>query len=75
MRRYLFQSRCYSCVFFKNCLCLGDGNNDVEMLTLAGIGVAMAEATDSAKDAADYITDDIDENGWANAIRHFGLID
>ena len=56
----------------KNCLCLGDGNNDVEMLTLAGIGIAMAEATDSAKDAADYITD---ENGWANAIRHFGLID
>lgn len=59
----------------KNALCLGDGNNDIEMLTLAGIGVAMAGAADAAKDAADYVTDDIDENGWANAIRHFGLID
>ena len=58
----------------ENALCLGDANNDREMLTNAGIGVAMAEATDIAKDAADYITDDIDENGWANAISHFGLI-
>lgn len=56
-------------------LCLGDGNNDVEMLTLAGIGVAMGNSCDAAKENADYITDDIDENGWANALRHFGLID
>lgn len=59
----------------ENALCLGDGNNDVEMLSRAGIGVAMADATDAAKEAADYITDDIDENGWHNAIKHFGLID
>ncbi len=58
----------------ENALCLGDGNNDVEMLQMAGIGIAMAGATEAAKDAADYITDDIDENGWANAIRHFGLV-
>ena len=59
----------------ENALCLGDGNNDVEMLELAGIGVAMGNAVDSAKESADYVTDDIDENGWANAMRHFGLID
>ena len=58
-----------------NALCLGDGNNDVEMLTLAGIGVAMGNAADAAKDAADYVTDDIDENGFYNALKHFGLVD
>ncbi len=28
-----------------------------------------------AKAAADYITSHIDEDGVANALRHFGLID
>ncbi|MCR5348638.1 MAG: Cof-type HAD-IIB family hydrolase [Bacilli bacterium] len=59
----------------KNAMCLGDGNNDVEMLLTSGIGIAMGNSTEAAKGAADYVTDDIDENGWANAIRHFGLLD
>ena len=58
----------------KNAMCLGDGNNDGEMLSNCGIGVAMAGATEIAKEASDYVTDDIDENGWYNAIHHFGLI-
>jgi hydroxymethylpyrimidine pyrophosphatase-like HAD family hydrolase len=54
---------------------LGDGQNDVEMLSYTGIGVAVGRADPAAKKAADYITDDIDDDGWAKAFIHYGLID
>lgn len=59
----------------ENILALGDGLNDREMLNFAGIGVAMGNAHDELKESADYVTDDIDEDGWAKAIRHYKLID
>ncbi len=59
----------------ENIMCLGDNMNDVEMLSFAGISVAMGNARSEAKAVADYVTDDVDEDGWANAIKHFGLID
>ena len=59
----------------ENAMALGDGNNDVEMLHLCGIGVAMGNAVKAPKEAADYITDDIDQDGWRNAFRHYGIID
>jgi Cof subfamily protein (haloacid dehalogenase superfamily) len=54
-------------------LALGDGENDVEMLQLAGIGVAMANGMASAKQAADYVTASHDEDGVALAIERFVL--
>jgi len=59
----------------ENVMCLGDALNDVEMLSIAGISVAMGNAKSEAKAISDYVTDDIDKDGWANAIKHFGLID
>ncbi|MBS5472143.1 MAG: HAD hydrolase family protein [Subdoligranulum variabile] len=44
------------------------------MLEYAGIGVAMGNACDAAKAAADYVTDDITADGLAKALAHFGLI-
>ena len=35
----------------------------------------MGNGTDEAKAAADYVTADIDDDGIAKALRHFGLID
>jgi Cof subfamily protein (haloacid dehalogenase superfamily) len=58
----------------ENCLALGDGNNDVEVLQFAGIGVAMGNACQACKDAADFVTDDIDKDGWANALKKLGII-
>lgn len=55
-------------------IAFGDGENDIGMLKLAGIGVAMGNAEAIVKEAADYVTTDIDDNGIANALKHFGLI-
>lgn len=59
----------------ENVMCLGDNSNDVEMLSFAGISVAMGNAKSETKAVADYVTDHIDEDGWAKAIEYFKLID
>jgi P-type E1-E2 ATPase len=53
----------------------GDGGNDVSMLRHAAIGVAMGQASDEVKDAADYVTASVDEGGIQKALQHLGLID
>ena len=55
-------------------MAFGDGENDADMLEFAGIGVAMGNAADKAKAAADYVTDHIDNDGVEKALIHFGLI-
>jgi len=47
----------------------GDGDNDVEMLRAAGIGVAMANAAEHVKVAADYVGLSNEEEGAAKAIE------
>ena len=58
----------------ENAMSLGDNTNDIEMLQFTGTSVAMGNAIRQVKAIADYVTDDIDEDGWANAMRHYGLI-
>jgi Cof subfamily protein (haloacid dehalogenase superfamily) len=48
---------------------IGDGENDVEMLQTAGLGIAMGNACDAAKSAAGWITGTNDEGGVAQAVR------
>lgn len=57
-----------------NIMAFGDGENDIEMLKLAGIGVAMGNASESVKAVADYVTDGVDIDGIEHALKHFGLI-
>lgn len=52
----------------------GDGGNDISMLRHAAIGVAMGNAKEDVKQAADYVTASIDEDGIAKAMKHFGII-
>ncbi len=54
-------------------MAMGDAGNDVSMIKAAGVGVAMGNATDEAKAAADYVTTNVDEGGAADAIRQFVL--
>ena len=51
----------------------GDGLNDITMLREAGVGVAMANACEEAKMAADVLTDSCDEDGVARAIERYCL--
>ncbi len=55
-------------------MAIGDGENDMDMLRFAGIGVAMGNAGPAVKASADYVTGHIDEGGLAQALAHFGLI-
>ncbi|AWT26247.1 Putative phosphatase [Corynebacterium provencense] len=50
-------------------LAFGDGLNDIEMLSWAGRGVAVANALDPVKDAADGITASNDDDGVARVIE------
>ena len=54
-------------------IAFGDGENDIEMLKYAGIGVAMGNGEECAKQSADYITDDIDAGGILHALQHYGI--
>ena len=54
-------------------MALGDSGNDIAMLRRAGLGVAMGNAPDFVKDAADVITDRFDEDGAAKAIERWAL--
>ena len=56
-------------------MAFGDGENDMDMLRFAGVGVAMGNACDAVKAAADYVTDTVDNDGIEKALRHFGLIE
>lgn len=55
-------------------MAFGDGGNDMSIIVRAGIGVAMGNAGDALKDAADYVTDTVDNDGVAKALAHFGVI-
>ena len=58
----------------KNTIAVGDSINDVDMLKYAQIGIVMGNGTQIAKENADYITTDINDDGIWNAMKHFGLI-
>ena len=54
-------------------LAIGDGNNDIEMLRWAGRGVAVGDALEQVRAAADAVTADFDDDGTAVELnRWFG---
>lgn len=55
------------------CMALGDGENDVEMLRLCGLGVAVGNAGPPALAASDAITATNAEDGVARAVERFVL--
>ncbi|MCW4466707.1 Cof-type HAD-IIB family hydrolase [Glutamicibacter sp. MNS18] len=54
-------------------LAVGDGRNDIEMLQWAGTGVAMGQAPDEVKAAADTVTTSVDEDGLVAVLQ--GVLD
>ncbi|MDE6771035.1 MAG: HAD hydrolase family protein, partial [Muribaculaceae bacterium] len=55
-------------------MAFGDGDNDIGMLRHVAIGIAMGNAEDNVKQAADYVTTPAIENGVVNALQHFKLL-
>jgi Cof subfamily protein (haloacid dehalogenase superfamily) len=55
-------------------IAIGDGDNDVEMITGCGYGIAMGNGSVNAKAAADYVTRSIEDEGIAHALRHLNLL-
>ena len=53
---------------------IGDGLNDVDMLSKTSIAVAMGNARKVTKAIADYVTDDVDKDGLWKAFEFLGLI-
>jgi 5-amino-6-(5-phospho-D-ribitylamino)uracil phosphatase len=54
-------------------MAIGDGPNDVQIISAVRWGVAMGNATPEVKAAARYVTGDVDHDGLAEAINRFVL--
>ncbi|WP_315121079.1 Cof-type HAD-IIB family hydrolase [uncultured Clostridium sp.] len=54
-------------------ICIGDSENDLSMIKVAGLGVAMGNGDEIVKNHADYITDSNNEDGVAKVIEKFVL--
>ena len=52
-------------------IAIGDNYNDKGMIEFAGVGVAMGNAPDEIKEAANYVTDTNNNDGVAKALQHF----
>lgn len=57
----------------ENTIAIGDSNNDYDMLTFAGVGVAMANSQQSILDIADYVTESNFNCGVGKAIENILL--
>lgn len=52
------------------CVAFGDGDNDADMLQMAGLGIAMENASVAAKKAASYLTYSNEEDGVAAILNY-----
>lgn len=55
-------------------MAFGDAENDLLMVSNAGIGVAMGNGDEKLKAIATYVTDSVENDGVEKALKHFGLI-
>lgn len=57
-----------------NTYAFGDGLNDLDMVESVGTGVAMGNAVQEVKNAADYVTSSVDDFGVKKGLKAVGLI-
>lgn len=55
-------------------MAFGDSDNDIEMLSGVGLGVAMGNAEADVKQIADYTTASNNDDGISKALSHFGVV-
>lgn len=54
-------------------MAVGDGGNDVDIMKVAGLAVAMGNAIEEVIELADVVTEDCDHDGAAKAIERYML--
>lgn len=54
-------------------MAFGDGHNDLSMIAMAGMGVAMEQCWPGVREVADYVTCSCNDSGVGKAIRKFCL--
>ncbi len=65
----------YLGISIEDTIAFGDAKIDIPMLEYCNIGVAMGSGGEEIKAMADYVTDDVDNDGLYKAFVHFGLIE
>lgn len=58
----------------ENTYAVGDSTNDLDMLQYAAHSIAMGDGMQEAKDAAEYVTAPLWEDGIYKGLKHYGLI-
>ena len=53
--------------------CIGDMGNDIAMLEVAGLAIAMGNGTDEVMAAAHFVTETNEQEGWALAVEQLLL--
>jgi len=59
----------------ENCYVIGDSDNDLPMLTHVPNSIAMGNSEPEVKEACSYVTSAVDQDGIAQALRHFHLME
>ncbi len=54
-------------------MAVGDGDNDIDMLQWAGLGVAMGNAPHAIRAVSNYVADSVEADGLAQVIERFVL--
>ncbi len=55
-------------------IAFGDGENDIDMLELVGLGVAMGNGNEKLKTVADFVTKKSSEDGIEFALKKYGIL-
>jgi Cof subfamily protein (haloacid dehalogenase superfamily) len=55
-------------------IAFGDGGNDIDMLELVGLGVAMGNGNEKLKNIADFVTKKSSDDGISYALKKYGII-
>ncbi|WP_141434265.1 Cof-type HAD-IIB family hydrolase [Bacillus sp. 03113] len=55
-------------------IAFGDGENDIDMLELVGLGIAMGNGNEKLKNVADFVTKKSSEDGIEFALKKYGII-
>ena len=58
----------------KDSVAFGDSVNDLDMFRTAGFAVAMGNGSDEAKDASDYVSSSLHDDGISKALTYLNII-